>query len=365
MKQLLYVELPTPDIEAVRQWLHDLPLDRLGLATQSPRPTVTATPDGIRMQWGTSTLVLFVWPVQNTTYLKVFQWSKQAPRRLSDFLAQLVDALHADFPYRAPQLPEFDPSTSDIFAALEPHYPATVKYFRRIPNGEFDLNRAYWWEKRWRAAAKSGFQQRSPAREVILKRSPNIEPNSTWDLVVIGGALGTLYAAMMARLGYKVALLERLPFGRMNREWNISRQELQTLVDIGLLTRDEIESIIMREYRDGFNLFFQGNNPPQAKAPVLHTPTVLNIALDSDRLLQICGDKLTAAGGKIFDRTEFERAFLDKDSVTVQARQLDGDEVVHLRSRLVIDAMGTASPIAQQINGDRAFDSVCPTVGAV
>jgi lycopene cyclase CruA len=30
-----------------------------------------------------------------------------------------------------------------------------------------------------------------------------------------------------------------------------------------------------------------------------------------------------------------------------------------------VDAMGTASPIAWQLNGGRAFDSVCPTVGAV
>jgi lycopene cyclase CruA len=30
----------------------------------------------------------------------------------------------------------------------------------------------------------------------------------------------------------------------------------------------------------------------------------------------------------------------------------------------LVDAMGTASPIAWQLNGGRAFDSVCPTVGA-
>ncbi|MEM9512105.1 MAG: flavin-dependent dehydrogenase, partial [Cyanobacteria bacterium P01_E01_bin.48] len=254
----------------------------------------------------------------------------------------------------------------DIFTALEPYYPQTVKYFRRIPNGEFDLQRAYWWEKRWRQAAKSGFKQQSaPVEPPIVPRSPAAKPDSTWDIIVIGGALGTLYATTMARLGYEVALLERLPFGRMNREWNISRQELQTLIDLGLLTPQETESIIAQEYRDGFNLFFQGNNPPQAKAPVLHTPTVLNIALDSDRLLQICGEKLVEAGGHIFDRTEFECAYLEDRAVTIQARHLDTDEVIHLQARLVIDAMGTASPIAQHINGDRAFDSVCPTVGAV
>ncbi|MEM6448445.1 MAG: flavin-dependent dehydrogenase, partial [Cyanobacteria bacterium P01_D01_bin.123] len=245
MKQLLYIELPTPEIATVRQWLHELPLDRLGLAQVSPPPTVTATSNGIRMQWGNCTLVLFVWPVQNTTYLKVFQWSQQAPRRLQAFLKLLKSALQADFPYSPPQLPELALGDRDIFTALEPYYPQTVKYFRRIPNGEFDLKRAYWWEKRWRQAAKSGFKQQSaPVEPPIVPRSPAAKPDSTWDIVVIGGALGTLYATTMARLGYKVALLERLPCGRMNREWNISRQELQTLIDLSLLTPQETESII-------------------------------------------------------------------------------------------------------------------------
>ncbi|MGL5033737.1 MAG: flavin-dependent dehydrogenase, partial [Microcystaceae cyanobacterium] len=35
------------------------------------------------------------------------------------------------------------------------------------------------------------------------------------------------------------------------------------------------------------------------------------------------------------------------------------------QGRLLMDAMGTASPIAWQLNGSNTFDSVCPTVGAV
>jgi lycopene cyclase CruA len=57
----------------------------------------------------------------------------------------------------------------------------------------------------------------------------------------VGGALGVIHAAVMAQMGYRVLLLERLPFARMNREWNISRSELQSLIDLGLLTSAECE----------------------------------------------------------------------------------------------------------------------------
>ncbi|HBL11001.1 MAG TPA: flavin-dependent dehydrogenase, partial [Cyanobacteria bacterium UBA11162] len=96
----------------------------------------------------------------------------------------------------------------------------------------------------------------------------------TYDLIYIGGALGVIHAAVMAQRGYRVLLVERLPFGRMNREWNISREEFQSLINLGLFTPTEFESIIAREYIDGFNKFFDSNNPPHLKAAILHTPTV-------------------------------------------------------------------------------------------
>lgn len=89
-------------------------------------------------------------------------------------------------------------------------------------------------------------------------------------MVIVGGALGALTAAMMARLGYKVALVERIKFGRMNREWNISRSELQTLVDVGLLTADELETLIAREYQDNFNHFL---------AAIIHQPLDLPFSI--------------------------------------------------------------------------------------
>ncbi|MGB0562898.1 MAG: NAD(P)/FAD-dependent oxidoreductase, partial [Spirulinaceae cyanobacterium] len=187
----------------------------------------------------------------------------------------------------------------------------------------------------------------------------------TFDLVYVGGALGVIHAAVMARLGYKVLLIERLPFGRMNREWNISRSEFQSLIDLGLFSQAEFEAMIAREYKDGFNKFFDGNLPKHLKAQVLHTPTVLNIAIDSEQLLQRCGEKLRAAGGIIWDQTEFTRVEIVTGGAIVSTQHRTTNEAKQATGRLVMDAMGTASPIAWQLNGGRTFDSVCPTVGAV
>ena len=112
----------------------------------------------------------------------------------------------------------------------------------------------------------------------------------------------------MAQKGYRVLLVERLPFGRMNREWNISRDEFQSLINLGLFTPEDFENVIAAEYKDGFSKFFDAYNPDHLKAPVLHTPKVLNIAIDAEKLLKFCGDKLVEAGGVIWDETEFIRA---------------------------------------------------------
>lgn len=357
MKELYYREIPCSDRAEVVRWLQTIPLLEGGKRI----PTAT----GLRIQGSEAELALFTWSGLNTTYLKVFQWSERPFPRQSQWLKDLESAIQNQFPHRYPQLPAIDlsqgspESQESIFQQLEPYYPQTVKYFQRIPNGEFDLQRVYWWEKRWREEVQSPQKHPQP----VLFKQPSPDPaKSDWDLVIVGGALGAIYAAAMARLGYRVALVERLPFGRMNREWNISRRELKTLVEMGLLSTEQVESLILREYTDGFNKFFDGNSPIQA--PVLHTPTVLNLAIDAEKLLSLCGEILKSCGGSIYDRSEFQRAYIDETGVTLILKALPEEREFQLRSRLLVDAMGTASPIAQQVHQQRAFDSVCPTVGA-
>ncbi|TAF05337.1 MAG: flavin-dependent dehydrogenase [Nostocales cyanobacterium] len=370
MKEILYLEIPTPDSGAVRDWLQaDF---APGYGEKLP------TPDGFRLRNPlvseteslANELSVFVWSVQRTTYLKVFRWANQSFANEGQILQRLTTAIRSRFSHQYPEPPKIDPQKS-IFAELEPYYPLTVKYFQKMPNGEYDLKRAYWWEQRWREGVRNPQQPRQVLftwgrdGEKENKASLASEVSPTYDIIYIGGALGSIHAALMAKLGYKVLLIERLPFGRMNREWNISRDEIQTLVNLGLLTTAELESIIAREYKDGFNKFFDANNPPHLKAPILYTPTVLNIALDSEKLLRICGEKLQAAGGDIWDETEFIRAGISKTQIYVTVKRLSTEKEQEISGRLLIDAMGTASPIAWQLNGGRAFDSVCPTVGAV
>lgn len=386
MKEILYIEVPTPDVAAVLTWLHQefeplvgskvvtpsglrihsSRLDTVSYASNTPPAASYAsnTPPAATVSEIATTsaeLSVFLWSVQRTTYLKIFRWSEQPFPQEKQVVHHLVAAVRDRFPNQYPAPPQIDLTEHSIFAALEAHYPLTVKYFQKMPNGEYDLTRVYWWEQRWRAGVRNPQQP----EQVVFKQAASSSNPPVYDLIYIGGALGVIHAAVMARLGYRVLLIERLPFGRMNREWNISRSEFQSLIGLNLFTVAEFETIIAREYQDGFHKFFDANNPPVAKAPVLHTPTVLNVALNAEKLLRLCGEKLRQAGGEIWDETEFVRADVNSSQVEVQVKHLPTGELRQVTGRLLVDAMGTASPIAWQLNGGRAFDSVCPTVGAV
>lgn len=354
MKELLYIEVPTPDLVKVKGWLQDV--------WQPQNGHKINTSDGIRLQFETGgELSIFVWQLQRTTYLKVFQWGEKTLSAAKKIAQQLANSLKSTFPPNYPIPPVIDLSNQSIFEALADSYPETVRFFQKMPNGEYDLNRVYWWEKRWRDSVSNP----QKPQEVVFKSDTSKVQELEYDLIYIGGALGVIHAAVMAQKGYSVLLIERLPFGRMNREWNISRDEFQSLINLGLFTTKDFESVIAAEYVDGFSKFFDAYNPPQLKASVLHTPKVLNVAIDAEKLLKFCGDKLRAGGGDIWDETEFIRADVSDHSVTVQLTHLPSQTSKKATGKLLIDAMGTASPIAWQLNGGRTFDSVCPTVGAV
>lgn len=389
MQEILYLEIPTPETTAVKAWLQqefdpgfgEKVTTRSGIrfGFSSPLAQPDASSETLPLP---AELSIFVWTVQRSTYLKAFRWAKQPVPHEKDTLRYLIDGIRQQFPHHYPAPPEIDLSQTSIFAALADYYPLTTRYFQKMPNGESDLKRVYWWEQRWRESVQNPQQPRQVVSRRQKRGSQRLEDfsalspqPSAFDLIYLGGALGVIHAAVMARLGYRVLLIERLPFGRMNREWNISRSEFQSAIDLGLFTPAEFEELIAREYVDGFHKFFDANNPPQAKAPVLHTPTVLNVGLDAEKLLRLCGQKLREAGGEIWDETEFIDVEVEEAQITVQCRQLSTGTLStgtlstgvtqRVSGRLVVDAMGTASPIAWQLNGGRAFDSVCPTVGAV
>ncbi len=354
INEVLYLEIPNPNPQIICDWLQNI--------WQPSQGKKINTADGIRLELADNhELSIFTWTLQRTTYLKMFRWGEKQVITENKIKKELEKAINQKFPPNYPLLPTIDLTNQSIFSALESYYPNTVKFFQKMPQGEYDLTRVYWWEKKWRESIKN--KVKTTFKQVLFKNETI--GKADYDLVYIGGALGAIHAALMAKLGYHVLLIERLKFGRMNREWNISRQEFQVLIDLDLFTKKEFDCIIAAEYKDGFSKFFDSNNPPNLKAEILHTPTVLNIAIDTTKLLTLCGEKLKEYGAEIWEETEFNRATIGKDLVTINTTNLTTGDEKETTARLLIDAMGTASPLSWQMSKNQAFDSVCPTVGAV
>ena len=127
MEELLYIEIPTPEIDRVRSWLQQVWQPGVG--------TSVITPDGLRLQFPNAItpipeLSIFVWTLQRTTYLKVFRWADRAIPAETQIVRELTAKIRQEFPATHPAPPEIDLSNQSIFEALAPHYPTTVKYFQ-------------------------------------------------------------------------------------------------------------------------------------------------------------------------------------------------------------------------------------------
>lgn len=169
-----------------------------------------------------------------------------------------------------------------------------------------------------------------------------------WDVVICGSTLGVLLAAGLAQLGWRVALIERGMLRGRDQEWNISRQELAALVNLGLLTEAELEQVIASEYNPARIQF--GTGDP------LWVRDVLNVGVDPVVLLEILKQKFLAAGGKLLENTAFAGAVVHPDGVQVNAGP-------GLTTRLMVDAMGHFSPVARQARGNQRPDAGCLVVG--
>ncbi len=171
MKEVLYIEIPTPAIAQVNDWLRQefdpgvgekistINGIRLKFSeTTSPEPSV---PEISERDTGLcNELSTFTWSVQRTTYLKVFRWANQPlsqnqQSQEKQFLQQLNAQVRDRFPNNYPEPPVVDLSNQSVFEVLADHYPLTVRYFQKMPNGEYDLTRVYWWEQRWREGVRN------------------------------------------------------------------------------------------------------------------------------------------------------------------------------------------------------------------
>ena len=200
-------------------------------------------------------------------------------------------------------------------------------------------------DSRWTALRNDGL-----SIPTVITESDKILQEFDGDIIIAGGNLGILIATTLQKQGYKVILIEKGVLKGRQQEWNISRQELQSFVELDLLSTSELEQAIATEYNPGRVSFYQGYE--------LWVRDVLNIGIDPVFLLEILKQKFLSAGGKLLENTTFNQALIHPNGVLVKAGQ------TMIKSRLLIDGMGHFSPIVQQARKGKKPDGVCLVVGS-
>lgn len=192
--------------------------------------------------------------------------------------------------------------------------------------------------------------------------------SAQFDVLVCGGTIGIFIACALALRGLKVAVLERAPELRgREQDWNISRKELAELVASGVLTAGEVEEAIGIEFnpmRCGFAAD-EGGAGARAEAVEVWTDDVLNVGVRPDALIRFARARFEASGGVVREGTALGSLDVFSDGVRAPLFARRGAPAETVSARLVLDAMGNASPIlAQQRHGVKP-DGVCLVVGTL
>lgn len=248
-------------------------------------------------------------------------------------------------------------------------YPLTAAAFAAM-DAHDHLERIAHMDATWQRIRQTVASQQAPDAPMVWSSASNAEvsrhaQSAGWqgDLLYAGGGLGLLHAIVMQHRGWRVLVFDRIEVGCVHREWNISRYELQALVNTGCWSWDELNAVIMNEYHDGIVRFHRDSEAPLT----LHLPEVLNVAIDAGALLRLARAKFLAAGGTIRDAVSFQQVLVNQDGptqVVVTTMDAHGHQQAYA-GRVLVDGMGTTSPLSLYRFGGRPFAGVCPTVGTV
>lgn len=256
-------------------------------------------------------------------------------------------------------------SAEELAARLATTHPLTVENFRRMPGGLTSLQYVVMLDERWQRIARGEL----PTADGIIvtvptvRALPTIGENNAFDLIYAGGVLGLFSAAVMARKGFSVMVFDQRQVGTSHREWNISDEELQQFVEAGLFTREELEQAVANRYERGLVRFYSGNIPERPAD--LWLDHVLDVAIDLGKLLEMARRKFIHAGGKILNFRAFKKVYVTEGGPVRSVVELENEqgEIEHYGARLLINAMGSISPLSLALMHGKPFDGVCPTVG--
>jgi lycopene cyclase CruP len=220
----------------------------------------------------------------------------------------------------------------------------TEEFLSQLPQDVRErLHRA---NQQWRALREDN----PPIPQVVTSQATPLATVEA-DVIICGGTLGILLATALQLRGWRVTLLERGTLRGRNQEWNISRAELHSFVELGLLSEAELETAIATEYNPARVSFHNGVE--------IWVKDVLNIGVDPVYLLETLKRKFLDAGGTLLENTAFQQAAIHANGVSLQTNQ---DKP--LTARLLIDAMGHFSPIARQARNGEKPEGICFVAGS-
>jgi hypothetical protein len=189
-----------------------------------------------------------------------------------------------------------------------------------------------------------------------------------YDVTICGGTLGIFFATALQLRGHKVCVLEAGKLRGREQEWNISMDEMEELVKLGVLTQEDVDAVIMTEFpgcRSGFKnkevTPTVGGYFDNGVGYECVTPDVLNLGVAPSILLERVKQTFLSLGGTIREETRLQGVVV---SESLGAALDLGEEEEPATSRLVLDCMGNASPISRQQRYGMKPDGVCAVVGS-
>ncbi|KAL4539049.1 hypothetical protein Ndes2526B_g02686 [Nannochloris sp. 'desiccata'] len=262
-----------------------------------------------------------------------------------------------------------------------------------------------------------------PGPIVVTESSEHIlhgDQSTDFDVCVAGGTLGVFLALALQRLGHRVCIIERRLLQGRSQEWNISGKELESLVEAGLLTQEELQECIETAWEADRVGFYSGDhhsNNENNLSSDLWVKDVLNIGISPKKLIATLKKKFLESGGILREHTSFKSAVVYEDCavlklmpcgsasrngsgsndaagleltpadvnrpcaiVTSSSSSSNADSgttgtgstgtgstgtttINELRCRILIDCMGHYSPIVKQIRNGQQPDGMVVVVG--